>query len=99
MSCIIADSGPFIVLAGVDLLHLLQAVYGHVIVTKTVIAECILKRERVDARRILKAVEDHRLIICNDRSIPPCLVEPYCSTRSRVMQFKTNKKIPHWSGI
>lgn len=70
MSCIIADSGPLIALAGVDLLHLPKAVHGGAMLTRTVLAECLVKRERVDAQRVQAAIANQWLQVCDDPAIP-----------------------------
>lgn len=74
MSCIIADSGPLIALAGVDLLHLPQAVHGRAMLTRTVLAECLFKRERVDAQRVQAAIAHQWLHVCDDPVIPQRVV-------------------------
>ena len=50
MSCIVADSGPLIALAGVELLHLPAAVFGTAFITETVLGECEAKSWRPDAQ-------------------------------------------------
>lgn len=73
MSCIIADSGPLIALAGLDLLHLPQALHGQVLITRTALAECLLKRERMDAQRVQQAIAMQWLNVCDDPVMPPCV--------------------------
>lgn len=70
MSCIIADSGPLIALAGVELLHLPQAVYGRCLVTESVLQECQLKPERLDAILIGQALARGWLARYEDPVIP-----------------------------
>lgn len=75
MSCIIADSGPLIALAGADLLHLPKAVHGHVMLTKTVLAECLTKHERTDAQRLQAAIANQWLNVCDDPVLPPEIID------------------------
>lgn len=73
MSCIVADSGPLIALAGVGLLHLPSALFGKVCITQTVLAECTQKRTREDANRILLAVSENMLFLMPDPIAPELL--------------------------
>lgn len=56
MACIVADSGPLIALARIDLLHLPAAVYGQALLTQTVLDECLAGGDRVDALAIAQAM-------------------------------------------
>lgn len=70
MSCIVADSGPLIALAGVELLHLPSAIFGEAFITHTVVAECTQQRMREDANRILRAISDNLLLVMADPVVP-----------------------------
>jgi predicted nucleic acid-binding protein len=56
MAVVISDAGPLIALAKIDHLNLLHLLFGSVLVTKAVIAECIDGKSE-DATRIEKAVQ------------------------------------------
>ncbi len=75
MSCIIADSGPLIALAGVDLLHLPTAIYGRALVTRTVLDEVLFRPERVGAQCIEAAFASQLLITCDDPVLMPIIAD------------------------
>lgn len=77
MSCIVADSGPLIALAGVGLLHLPSALFDEAFITHTVLAECTRQQEREDANRILCAISDGLLCVMPD----PIASDPLRFTR------------------
>lgn len=54
---LVADTGPLLALARLDVLHLLAALFSRVVVTETVIQECLIKPERLDAQIIASALE------------------------------------------
>ena len=56
MSCIVADSGPLIVLERVALLHLPAALYGRALLTQTVLDGCLADGARANAVAIASAV-------------------------------------------
>ena len=70
MSCIVADSGPLIALAGGGLLHLPSALFGKACITQIVLVECTQKRTREDANRILQAVSENMLFLMPDPIAP-----------------------------
>ncbi|MEQ8348904.1 MAG: hypothetical protein RIB84_07885 [Sneathiellaceae bacterium] len=58
MSLIVSDASPLIVLARSDLLGVLAAVAGQVILPDTVMTECTAARHRPGAQAILRASDD-----------------------------------------
>ncbi|MBK6585352.1 MAG: hypothetical protein IPJ33_01810 [Gammaproteobacteria bacterium] len=56
MQCIVADSGPLIALAGVELLHLPTALFESAFITEAVLAESLGDIHRPGAAPILEAV-------------------------------------------
>lgn len=54
---LVADTGPLLALARIDVLHLLVDLFTRVVVTETVIQECLAKPERWDAQIIVRALE------------------------------------------
>ncbi len=73
MICVVADSGPLIALAHVRLLHVPAALYRNVLVTRTVLDECVAKNWRDDAQAILSAVDLGHIDVVPDPDIPEVL--------------------------
>lgn len=73
MSCIVADSGPLIALAGVDLLHLPVELYGQVLVPQIVYEECTCLPSRVATGRIELAVSGGQLKVLPEQALPKSL--------------------------
>jgi predicted nucleic acid-binding protein len=69
ISVVVADAGPLIALGRVDRLALLTAVFQQVQVPHAVLAECLLRPERPDARRIDEAVANGWLLPCEGAAI------------------------------
>lgn len=63
---VVADSGPLIALGRLDALSLLPALFSEIQVTVTVLAECAVRPEFVDAQRIGLAVQAGWLTPCPD---------------------------------
>ena len=74
MSCIVADSGPLIALAGLNLLDLPVKIYGKAWIPQTVFDECTYKGWRSDAQAIEEAVKKGLLELHPDPSLPECLM-------------------------
>jgi len=69
ISVVVADAGPLIALGRVNRLALLTAVFQQVQVPHAVLAECLMRRELPDARRIEAAVADGWLLPCEGTAI------------------------------
>lgn len=69
ISVVFADAGPLIALGRVDRLALLTAVFQQVQVPHAVLAECMLRPQLPDARRIEAAVADGWLLPCEGPAI------------------------------
>lgn len=63
MSCIVADTGPLIALAKVDLLMLPQRAFGRVVMPQTVLGECLAQALQPDATAIRHAVDKNLLAV------------------------------------
>lgn len=59
---VVADAGPLIAFATADLLSVLKALFGGIIVTEAVRTECSTK-PGIDWRRIAAAIEDGWLVV------------------------------------
>jgi len=68
-SVVVADAGPLIALGRLDRLTLLTAVFQQIQVPHAVLAECLLRRDLADARRIEAAVADGWLLPCEGATI------------------------------
>jgi predicted nucleic acid-binding protein len=69
ISVVVADAGPLIALGRLDRLALLSALFEQVQVPHVVLAECLLRRDLVDAQRIEAAVEAGALLPCDGPSV------------------------------
>jgi predicted nucleic acid-binding protein len=69
ISVVVADAGPLIALGRLDRLALLSAVFQQVQVPHVVLAECLLRRDQADARRIEAAVAAGALLPCDGPSV------------------------------
>lgn len=67
--CIVADSGPLIALARLDCLHFPKRLWGRVLLSETVLAECVgvESKEGVDLMR--RAVADGWLEVVADQMV------------------------------
>lgn len=61
---VVADSGPLIALARLDLLALLNRMFDEVQVPEVVFAECVARPELVDAKRIQSAADAGVFHLC-----------------------------------
>lgn len=73
MDCIVADSGPLIALARIDLLHLPAAIYGQALLTQTVLDECLAGGGRTDALAIAQAVAKGHFVVSLSPALPATL--------------------------
>jgi predicted nucleic acid-binding protein len=71
MSCIVADAGPLIALAKLDLLGLPARAFGQTIVPATVLAECTAQPQAADAVAIRAAIACGDLKVQDDAPWPP----------------------------
>ena len=69
ISVVVADAGPLIALGRLDRLALLTAVFQQVQVPHVVLAECLLRRDLADARRIEAALANGWLLPCDGPSV------------------------------
>lgn len=53
---LVADTGPLLALARIDFLQPLTDLFSHVVVTESVVQECLAKPERRDAQAVAKAI-------------------------------------------
>jgi predicted nucleic acid-binding protein len=63
-SVAVSDAGPLIALARLDRLALLGDLFDQTFVPQAILDECTFRPELVDARRIHRACEDGRLLVC-----------------------------------
>lgn len=63
---LVADTSPLLALARVDFLPVLRALFNRVCITQSVVAECLLKSERVDAQRVQSAITAGLLLVVPD---------------------------------
>lgn len=70
MSCIVADAGPLIALAKLNLLNLPTRLFGEAIVPETVFGECQVEARHTDAALIAGAVAGGLLTLRPDQPWP-----------------------------
>jgi predicted nucleic acid-binding protein len=76
MTCLIADSGPLIALAKLDLLALPSRLFTRAVLPSTVFAECLAQARRPDAQAIRTAVEMGQLNVADDVAWPEGIAAP-----------------------
>ncbi|MBD8525974.1 hypothetical protein [Pseudomarimonas arenosa] len=74
MRIIVADSGPLIALAGLDGLPWPVALWGRVLVPRTVIHECVERAATAGSASILRACEKGVLEVCEDEALADELI-------------------------
>ncbi len=70
MTCVVADSGPLIALAWLNLLHLPATLCGKVITTRTVREECLLHPDKAGANDLAQAFDAGWVEVVPDPAIP-----------------------------
>lgn len=66
---LIADTSPLLALARVDVLSVLCGLFDQVCVTQSVVVECLVKVERLDAQRVQAAITAGFLLVVPDPQV------------------------------
>ena len=66
---LVADTSPLLALARVDVLPVLCGLFDQVCVTQSVVAECLVKVERLDAQRVQSAITAGFLLVVPDPQV------------------------------
>ncbi|HWV16175.1 MAG TPA: DUF3368 domain-containing protein [Cellvibrio sp.] len=83
---LVADTGPLLALARVDFLEHLSRLFDSVFITQSVLSECLVKPERLDAKLIQEALESGWFIAVPDPLISPSLNLLDCGEQT-VLEF------------
>jgi predicted nucleic acid-binding protein len=73
MTCVVADSGPLIALASLDLLPLPGALCGKAITTSAVREECLQYPDKTGADALAKAFDTGLIKVVPDPSVPSAI--------------------------
>lgn len=71
---LVADTSPLLALARIDFLQLLTRLFTRICVTESVLAECLIKPERLDAQRVQTALNSGWLLTVVDPSVRTTLL-------------------------
>lgn len=66
---LVADTSPLLALARVDVLPILCELFDQVCVTQSVVAECLVKVQRLDAQRVQAAIAAGFLLVVPDPQV------------------------------